>query len=138
MGEPTQASLRVIELVLRERERQRAKWGDDPHPDVGQAWWLQRQSRTGPLTWTDELRAMVEAGEASDGGAGWLEILFEEVGEARDAAEMLAPADEGAASRARRRALLRAELVQVAAVAVAWVEDLERRDAAEVGDGGQG
>jgi len=130
------ATERALELVLRERDRQRAEWGEDEHPDVGQPWWLNRACRDGALARTEDLRAYVEAGKYSDFGAGWLEILCEEVGGARDAAEVVASVS--CADRPAWRAELRRELAQVAAVAVAWLEDLERRDAAEVGDGGQG
>ena len=133
---PPSATVRALELVLRERDRQRERWGDDPHPDVGDGWWSQNLLGRSAvaLARTEDLRALVEAGKARDGGAGWLEILCEEVGEARDAAEMMgdhAPRYALASNRRKRREDLRAELVQVAAVAVAWLEDLERRDAAD-------
>ncbi|MAQ92656.1 MAG: hypothetical protein CMM84_03870 [Rhodothermaceae bacterium] len=54
----------------------------------------------------------------------WLAILTEEVGEAaQEAVEIRWASDAGEASR--RTQLLRAELIQVAAVAVAWVEHID-------------
>ena len=54
----------------------------------------------------------------------WLAILSEEVGEAaQEAVEIRWAPDDDEASR--RTGLLRAELVQVAAVAVAWIEHID-------------
>lgn len=90
--------------VRREREAQDAKWGEQNHPDG-----------TG-LTLLDLERAEVARERckeaAAEGRLTWRDILLEEV------AEALAEADPE---------LLRAELVQVAAVAHAWVEALDRR-----------
>lgn len=135
MGD-AEATARVLAAVALERDRQRATFGEagDRHPDVGQPWWLDRDDPRPKLAPTRALREMVTAGTFGDEGAGWLELLAEELGEARDAAEVVGsvvPHD-----RRMWRERLRAELVQVAAVAVAWVEDLERREAAEgKGDG---
>jgi len=113
-------------LVQRERERQSARWGDPPHPDVGEGWWLEMPQRSrSPLAPTDVLRGRVAYGAATERGPGWLEILMEEVGEARDVAVAGPELDSGT------RDALRVELVQVAAVAVAWLEDLDRREARE-------
>lgn len=116
---PTLAALR---LVAAERERQRAKWGDGGHPDVG----AEHFEGDDLFAHTKRLRERVEAGKAHPDGAGWLEILLEEVGEARDAAEYVSVADTHTELE-EKRAELRRELAQVAAVAVAWLEDLERR-----------
>lgn len=130
-GAPVPLSTRTaLARVAEERNRQRARWGDDPHPDVGQAWW----GDSAVLAPTEVLRGLVEAGKASEGGVGWLEILLEEAGEARDAAGDVV-GSVARIDRRRWRARLRGELVQVAAVAVAWLEDLERRAAEEDVDG---
>lgn len=121
----------VLGLVVEERERRRSRWGDGGHPDVGAAHWRMCTQRL-PLVATATLRSLVEQGKRETSGAGWLEILVEEVGEARDAAEVGASMST-LGERATWRAHLRVELVQVAAVAVAWLEDLERREAAEKG-----
>jgi hypothetical protein len=92
--------------VSRERARQDAKWGEQNHPDG-----------TGPTIPTLNAvdRARHECDYAHRNGTGtWRHILAEEVAEAM------------AESNPAR---LRAELIQVAAVAVAWVEAVDRRGA---------
>ena len=93
---------RVLDEVRRERIRQDEKWGEQHHPDG-----------------TSEARQVhaILAKNATDNAAkngtlSWLDILQEEAFEA---------------SAETDQALLRAELIQVAAVAVAWVEDIDRR-----------
>ncbi len=94
----------VLAEVKAERDRQDAKWGERNHPDqVGG--YLRR-----PIELAGDFRRWLR-----DGSAAWDLILLEEVAEAWDAI-----GNEKA---------LRAELVQVAAVAVAWVEALDRRQA---------
>lgn len=96
-------SWNVCRDVLKERVRQDEKWGQQNHPDG-----------TGG-------RPMIEAANeqrlrtdllAESGLLDWRSILLEEVYEA------LAEEDP---------VKLREELVQVAAVAVAWVEAIDRR-----------
>ena len=93
----------TLEDVLAERVRQDRKWGEQNHPDG-----------TGGLS--AEAAAM-QAKDLNDravtgGFLTWRHILEEEV------AEAFAESDA---------AKLRAELVQVAAVATAWVEAIDRR-----------
>jgi hypothetical protein len=100
--------------VAAERRRQDAKWGPQNHPDG-----------TGPDVPYRPLPAydMTEAAVAArdrckangPGEDNWRDILTEEIYEA------YAEDDPQA---------LRAELVQVAAVAVAWIEAIDRRQAA--------
>jgi hypothetical protein len=88
-----------------ERARQLAKWGDQRHPDG--------TGRPGDRDAADRMRAAGQAnGPEQD---NWRDILAEEV------AEAFAEVDPG---------LLRAELVQVAAVCAAWIRDIGRRPAA--------
>lgn len=101
----------VLFDVARERRRQDAKWGQQNHPDG-----------TGPgVYWqfydypAAELAGIIRRAtqEAFAQGKGtWRDILNEEV------AEAFAEDDP---------AKLRAELIQVAAVAAAWVEAIDRR-----------
>lgn len=100
---------RVVADVQIERAAQDEKWGEQNHPDG-----------TGPhaellgvdfARWADELRRVCQAA-AADGTVTWAHILTEEV------AEAFACDDP---------ARLRTELVQVAAVAVAWIEAIDRR-----------
>lgn len=90
--------------VLGERERQDARWGEQNHPDG-----------TGDLVEVaDAVFTRQLCDDAfRDGEGTWLHILAEEV------AEAFAESDP---------AKLRVELIQVAAVAVAWVEAIDRRN----------
>jgi hypothetical protein len=93
----------VLGEVLQERVDQHAKWGEQN----------QRDGTGSPpkVRAADAQRRITE--RAFEQGVGtWALILLEEV------AEALAESDE---------ARLREELVQVAAVAVAWVEAIDRR-----------
>lgn len=92
----------VLDEVQVERDRQNAKWGEQNHQVGG---YFRR-----PIELADDLRRWLR-----EGSAAWELILLEEVAEAWDAI-----GNENA---------LRAELVQVAAVAVAWVEAIDRREA---------
>ena len=95
----------VISEVTRERARQDLIWGQQNHPD-GTARYLDDDI-------ADLARRACEL-RAGDGTVTWRHILDEEVAEA---------------FAERNPVLLRAELIQVAAVAVAWVEALDRRAA---------
>jgi hypothetical protein len=87
--------------VADERGRQLAKWGVQSLPEgTGGAW----------KPAADEARRITDE-RAKAGVVTWLDVLLEEVFEA---------AAEDNVIR------LREELVQVAAVAVSWVEDLDR------------
>lgn len=105
MGYPTYTSGQtgVLAEIAVERHRQDEKWGEQNHPDgtggsVMQGFATEQRARTQFL--------------AGLGGVSWRDILLEEVYEAM--------AEEEPAK-------LRAELVQVAAVAVAWAEAIDRR-----------
>lgn len=92
----------VLNDVEDERDRQVARFGEQSHPDG-----------------TDECFSVMadiarQAADSADraGCLTWLDILREET-------------EEAAAETDPDK--LRAELVQVAAVCVAWIEDLDRR-----------
>jgi hypothetical protein len=100
----------VIAEVIAERRRQDERWGEQNHPDG-----------TGPeeiweLTGTAAQVAFSARAECKHNFAAccgtWLDVLLEEV------AEAFAESDP---------TKLRAELIQVAAVAVAWAEAIDRR-----------
>jgi hypothetical protein len=104
----------VLNDVMVERRRQIAKWGVQHRDDDTGGGTLRIAA--------DRARAVCQAEEKHvPGGAGWRAVLGEEV------AEAFAESDEAA---------LEKELVQVAAVAVAWIEDLRSRRAA-VENGGE-
>jgi hypothetical protein len=102
----------VLAEVLEERGRQHEKWGEQNHGDG-----------TGGTPIAHVLRTLCDA-SFKQGHGTWAHILGEEFAEALDE---------------RQPASLRKELVQVAAVAVAWVEAIDRRQrgAIEKAEGGR-
>lgn len=96
---------RVEREIRDERERQDLAWGEQNHPDGtgGEIAEIVRDAAR------DACRAAAE-----DGQVTWARILTEEV-------------FEGVAESEPAR--LRAELVQTAAVCVAWIEAIDRRSA---------
>lgn len=118
--EPWQTLEIALQDVGDERQRQTEKWGEQNHPDGTGAELrpfmhtsVNLDLRTGREV-ADILRASCD-GKHQAGIGTWLDILLEEVGEA---------------SAESNPVRLRAELVQVAAVAVAWVEAIDRRGGA--------
>jgi hypothetical protein len=95
----------VLGEVRRERVLQDLKWGEQNHPDG--------TGTVGSFALAELLRDACD-NEHRSGKGTWATILAEEIGEA------FAEEDEDR---------LRAELVQVAAVAAAWVEAIDRRQA---------
>jgi NTP pyrophosphatase (non-canonical NTP hydrolase) len=104
----------VLDDVGDEREAQHDKFGEQNPPDGTDNGTLSTRR-------ADQARAQCQAAFAKGEGT-WTHILVEEVYEA------LAEVDSTE---------LRKELVQVAAVAVAWVEALDRRLAAPATEGDQ-
>lgn len=96
----------VLREVRQERRRQDEKFPGQRLPDGTSS------------DWPEMLDLLHEAREENDHGhATWASVAFEEVAEAFTTDDLTA---------------LRAELVQVAAVAVRWIEDIDRRAGAEV------
>jgi hypothetical protein len=99
----------ICDEISRERARQIDKWGEQNHPDgTGDAF------KVGDVTATmmaDVARARCQKA-ANEGCVTWEHILAEEVCEAF--------AESGPDK-------LREELIQTAAVAVAWIEAIDRR-----------
>ena len=95
-------NFRVLGEVGSERQRQDSKWGEQNHPDGRQA----------PKAVVDAAR-LVTDNRTEAKVVTWRDILNEEVVEAYGAI-----GDD---------THLREELVQVAAVAVAWIEAIDRR-----------
>lgn len=95
----------VLAEIRAERGRQDDKWGEQNWPDG-----------TGGPIWEAEAMAAKAATDANaqNGSTTYGDILIEEVYEA------MAESDA---------ARLREELIQVAAVAAAWVESIDRRNA---------
>lgn len=91
--------------VFNERIRQDERWGEQNHPDNFY------NERAIFAMQAEDLKVVNDL-SARDGDVDWTGILLEEVFEA------VAESDA---------AKLRAELIQVAAVAVAWIEAIDRR-----------
>jgi hypothetical protein len=102
-------------LVSRELTRQIAKWGVQAHPDhTGAGWNAAGQRQDGNhFAGLADLMKQVNDRHVAEDTLSWSTILQEEVYEA------LAESDPAA---------LVDELVQVAAVAVAWVRDIVTRE----------
>lgn len=121
---PHEGTSGVLADVAEERAAQEVRWGEQNHAS-GSSNGL--HSLDGLMAaaigdpFAGSLKALCEHAD-EHGTVTWAHILAEEVQEALDVDE-----DDD-------RAALRKELVQVAAVAVAWVECLDRRDAAENAD----
>jgi hypothetical protein len=106
----------VTVQVEAERERQHQKWGEQNHPNGTGPHQRTVVHSMGSVSFERleaQFKAMCDA-RARHGVLTWIDVLLEEVFEAA------AEADP---------AKLKAELVQVAAVAVAWIEALERKEA---------
>jgi hypothetical protein len=99
----------VLEAVVSERLRQDAKWGEQNHPDgTASEYWREFGVSA------DAARAAYENSFRAGKGT-WLDVLLEEIAEAFEETDP---------------EKLRAELVQVAAVTVAWIEAIDRRGGA--------
>ena len=93
----------VLREVLLERRNQDATWGEQNHPDgTGFPW-----HRTLALRAQDSCERATRTGSLT-----WRDILWEEV------AEAFAESDPER---------LRAELIQVSAVAASWIEAIDRK-----------
>lgn len=102
------ASTRVLAEVLHELDRQHAMWGEQNHPDMSDDVSAGRAMFAGYANRYKRINAVA----ATAGDIDWTGIFLEEVYEA------LAESDP---------ALIRAELVQAAAVAVQWCAAIDRR-----------
>lgn len=107
----------VAREIIQERVRQDAKWGVQNHPDgtgpyrrILKGAGINLDLRTGAEL-ANIFRAKCQANGPNDDN--WRDILLEEVFEA------MAEEDQDR---------LRTELIQVAAVAVSWVECIDRRN----------
>jgi hypothetical protein len=109
---------RVLDEIGYERTAQDAKWGEQNHPDgtgprvafAGRLCYMEDAARDFRLAC--KARSGAIPGLEHHGPVTWKDILLEEVFEGL--------AEDNAAE-------LRAELVQVAAVAVQWIEAIDRR-----------
>ncbi|ASR85071.1 hypothetical protein SEA_PHELPSODU_60 [Mycobacterium phage PhelpsODU] len=122
------ATAKALALIVEERKRQEAKWGEQDHPNVdrivleyGEAPTQNSMARFYEVP--TALRAKFRTGQAAAAGeCTWAHILIEEVAEAIEAATVH---DLALLTPEQTLAELRSELVQIAAVAVAWIENLD-------------
>jgi hypothetical protein len=98
----TDKAVSVLGEVAVERARQDARWGEQSHADG---------TNLDNAEWRDHSRDLTQRA-ADEGRVTWAHILQEEFVEALAEVEP---------------ARIRAELIQVAAVAVAWAEAIDRR-----------
>lgn len=113
----------VLHEVRCERDRQNAKWGEQNHPDVDQVL-MNRPGGCSPQRMAEEYEIpnatrakFITDVRAARGECTWAAIAVEELAEAVEAAAL------------GDTAALRTELVQVAAVAVQWIQAIDRRGA---------
>lgn len=104
---------KVLFEVDDERRKQDAKWGEQNHPDYAPSKNLAKLKLV-TEKWVKQAKNLCEL-QAKNGELNWATILAEEFAEAMD---------ELAFSSSSK---LRAELIQVAAVCVAWIECIDRR-----------
>ncbi|MEU6496420.1 MULTISPECIES: NUDIX hydrolase [unclassified Streptomyces] len=100
---PSVITNRVLSEVLAERIRQDEKWGEQNHNDG--------TGNKSQQDYAEQARRWCQSAFGSGYGT-WADVLAEEVAEA---------------NAERDPARLRTELLQVAAVAVAWIEAIDRR-----------
>ncbi|HDS1531941.1 TPA: Lar family restriction alleviation protein [Stenotrophomonas maltophilia] len=107
----------VLAEVAQERARQEAKWGQQNHVDWTPTLAATDLAGAWPAGAGDHFKFITDykAKGAEGHRLGYFDILMEEVAEAHDEA------------RDGDTKATRAELVQVAAVAVAWIECIDRR-----------
>lgn len=103
----------VLEEVSRERGSQESKWGQQDHPDGTHHFLPFPDLPDEPLAREVEHWAKSRTNAAANRGDLTFEMILTE--EWAEAVASARPSD------------LRAELIQVAAVAVAWVEAIDRR-----------
>jgi len=114
MSENT-TTVSALEEVAAERERQNAKWGEQNHPNgaaAGNVFFAAVMGRNKTYGNIEKYAKQTTDEHAAAGVVTFADILLEEVFEA------LAEEDP---------AKLRAELIQVAAVATQWVEAIDRK-----------
>lgn len=107
------ASNPLFLAIHREQERQVAKWGEQNHPSFTSVDDRERRIEIAEL-----VKASVDS-SAAVGSLAWEQILTEELVEAQ--AEIEDPT------------ALKTELIQVAAVALSWIESVERKEREEDG-----
>lgn len=123
-GDTQGLTVELLGEVLDERRRQDATWGEQDHPSLHRSI-LGRNARDPEgmaaeygIPTADRARHRCQL-KARAGVVTWADILIEEVAEVVEAGVL------------HGEQALRGELVQVAAVAVAWIECIDRRHNAQ-------
>lgn len=109
----------VLNEVLIERSRQDEKWGSQNHPDIypltGETFLpTARAAKRLEIPTAVRAKALCQ-NDAAAGATNWASILVEELSEAVEQAAL------------KNEKSLREEIIQCAAVCVAWIEAIDRR-----------
>lgn len=105
----------VFAEIAVERHQQDLKWGEQNHPDLlPRKWTPENHARELGILTASQAKFRCE-GAKNAGEQNWGAILVEELAEAVEQAAL------------KHKKELRAELVQCAAVVVAWIEAIDRR-----------
>ena len=99
----------LFQAIQREQDRQLAKWGQQDHPSFLE---MDDDEREDRRKFSEAVKEDTDDA-AKDGTLTWEHILVEELFEAKAETEN----DEN----------LKTELIQVAAVALSWIESIERK-----------
>ena len=105
----------LLGLIAAEMQRQRVKWGEQNHPDMGPVWAADRPRIIEKAEAAEQAAKLACEVAVKTGNLSWGLILVEEVAEVVTAA-----------ARGDMEALVK-ELVQVAAVCLSWIEAIGRR-----------
>jgi hypothetical protein len=102
----------VYDKIKKERDHQDAKWGPQDHPSIKNGMISNFISSYYGILTEDEAKLACDAA-FKDGHGTWSHILIEELSEA---------------IHAKTEEKRKEELIQVAAVAIAWIESIERNE----------
>jgi hypothetical protein len=109
----------IFEEIKAERKRQDEKWGEQNHPMLGVERWSITNGVEYPAKDILENQLVLTRNRINDGKHGWFDILLEEI------------CGAFLESDSQKQ---RAEMIQVAAVAVAIIECLDRKIQGEEGN----
>lgn len=112
----------ILEEIYEERERQEKKFPNQSLPGYHIPACNNLADDGRYARWRCE-------GARKEGNLTWTHVLYEEVCEAVDEAMIVDGKTFTRAEKEEARGNLRAELIQVAAVAVRWIEQLDAEDA---------
>lgn len=131
----TQVELETLGEVLAERLRQHAKWGEQNHPNVlvnqGAPFTVAHIFRELRIPTAVEARSACQAA-ARNGTVTWADIALEEFSEAIETAAFANHYGIKSGQRLKQLEDLRGELIQTAAVLIAWAGAVDRQVASDL------